>query len=185
MRKTLLAVGVALFSIESANAALVTQNFTVFGTFTSGPVQSVTQTFTATYDPTVAAAELPVQNYAVDNTQQAFNQGVGLRVFTLNPFVSYSQLVLFGQALGYNQGFTVDDFTLVIGLQSGGPQGLSLQYSKPSPTGSGQLFFASNVAVSVQSSVPEPSSWAMMLGGFALVGGVLRRRTKLSVALAD
>ncbi len=29
--------------------------------------------------------------------------------------------------------------------------------------------------------VPEPASWAMMLGGFGLVGGAMRRRQKISV----
>ena len=40
----------------------------------------------------------------------------------------------------------------------------------------------SNVVSS--SAVPEPASWAMMLGGFGLIGGVLRssRRTMLSFA---
>ncbi len=32
--------------------------------------------------------------------------------------------------------------------------------------------------------VPEPTSWAMMIGGFALVGGSLRRRKTLAAALA-
>jgi hypothetical protein len=32
-------------------------------------------------------------------------------------------------------------------------------------------------------AIPEPSTWAMMLGGFALVGASLRRR-KLSVRFA-
>jgi hypothetical protein len=31
-------------------------------------------------------------------------------------------------------------------------------------------------------SVPEPAAWAMMLGGFGLVGSALRRRTKVSYA---
>jgi hypothetical protein len=30
--------------------------------------------------------------------------------------------------------------------------------------------------------VPEPTSWAMMLGGFAMIGGVLRRRASPSLA---
>jgi hypothetical protein len=33
-------------------------------------------------------------------------------------------------------------------------------------------------------AVPEPASWAMMLGGFGLVGGVLRSRRKASVSFA-
>ena len=32
--------------------------------------------------------------------------------------------------------------------------------------------------------VPEPASWAMMIGGFALLGGVLRRRTAAKAAFA-
>ncbi|MBK6491333.1 MAG: PEP-CTERM sorting domain-containing protein [Sphingomonadales bacterium] len=28
------------------------------------------------------------------------------------------------------------------------------------------------------SSVPEPSSWAMMIGGFGLVGGAMRKRRR-------
>jgi hypothetical protein len=32
--------------------------------------------------------------------------------------------------------------------------------------------------------VPEPASWAMMIGGFAFVGGALRRRNTARVALA-
>jgi hypothetical protein len=32
--------------------------------------------------------------------------------------------------------------------------------------------------------VPEPASWAMMIGGFAFVGGALRRRSSTRVALA-
>jgi hypothetical protein len=35
------------------------------------------------------------------------------------------------------------------------------------------VFFSS---LPVLSSVPEPASWAMMLGGFGLIGGALRRR---------
>ncbi|HMI20670.1 MAG TPA: PEPxxWA-CTERM sorting domain-containing protein, partial [Sphingomonas sp.] len=33
-------------------------------------------------------------------------------------------------------------------------------------------------------SVPEPASWALMLGGFGLVGGVLRSSRKASVTFA-
>lgn len=32
-------------------------------------------------------------------------------------------------------------------------------------------------------AVPEPASWAMMIGGFGLVGGTMRRRQKVSTAL--
>jgi hypothetical protein len=34
------------------------------------------------------------------------------------------------------------------------------------------------------SAVPEPHSWAMMLGGFGLVGGALRRRARACITVA-
>jgi hypothetical protein len=45
---------------------------------------------------------------------------------------------------------------------------------------------ASSVTVSYLTSgaVPEPASWALMLGGFGLVGGALRRRQQLTVRFA-
>jgi len=41
---------------------------------------------------------------------------------------------------------------------------------------SGNLSFAA--------AVPEPTAWAMMIGGFGLVGFSLRRRTNTKVAFA-
>lgn len=35
----------------------------------------------------------------------------------------------------------------------------------------------------ISSAVPEPASWAMMIGGFAVIGGVLRRRSKVGRSL--
>ncbi len=37
--------------------------------------------------------------------------------------------------------------------------------------------------ITVNGGVPEPASWAMMLGGFGLVGGIMRSRRK-SVSFA-
>ena len=34
------------------------------------------------------------------------------------------------------------------------------------------------------SAVPEPATWAMMIGGFGLVGAAMRRRTRVTVAYA-
>ena len=40
-----------------------------------------------------------------------------------------------------------------------------------------------NVSISSVTSVPEPATWAMMIGGFGIVGGALRRRqSKLALA---
>ncbi len=36
----------------------------------------------------------------------------------------------------------------------------------------------------VNAGVPEPAAWAMMIAGFGLVGGAMRKRTKVSVSYA-
>lgn len=38
------------------------------------------------------------------------------------------------------------------------------------------------VFLHVSSAVPEPASWALMLGGFGLVGGALRRTRRLAIS---
>lgn len=41
-----------------------------------------------------------------------------------------------------------------------------------------------DIATSGGSAAPEPASWAMMLGGFGLVGGAMRSRRKVAVRFA-
>ncbi len=40
------------------------------------------------------------------------------------------------------------------------------------------------IALSIDSRVPEPAAWAMMLAGFGLVGTAMRRRQKMAVTFA-
>jgi hypothetical protein len=50
-------------------------------------------------------------------------------------------------------------------------------------TGSGVQF--DNITLDdVTAAVPEPASWAMMLGGFGLVGGAMRQRKRATLATA-
>jgi hypothetical protein len=46
------------------------------------------------------------------------------------------------------------------------------------------IFNVRGGVVSVPDAVPEPASWAMMIGGFGLIGGALRRRVRTSVSFA-
>jgi len=39
--------------------------------------------------------------------------------------------------------------------------------------------------LTINEGIPEPASWAMMLGGFGLVGGTMRYRRKKAVRFAD
>jgi hypothetical protein len=48
-----------------------------------------------------------------------------------------------------------------------------------------QFFFqqgVDNVSINATVGVPEPASWALMITGFGLVGGAMRRRTKVAYA---
>jgi len=48
--------------------------------------------------------------------------------------------------------------------------------------GSGFTYTFDNMTYSTTAAVPEPASWAMMIGGLAVVGGALRRRSRLALA---
>jgi len=45
-------------------------------------------------------------------------------------------------------------------------------------------FYDESFTLSHVAAAPEPASWAMMLGGFGLVGGVMRARRKIAVTFA-
>ena len=45
-------------------------------------------------------------------------------------------------------------------------------------------FGVDNFTFQVSGGVPEPASWALMLGGFGLVGGAMRSRRKAAVTFA-
>jgi hypothetical protein len=49
-------------------------------------------------------------------------------------------------------------------------------------TAGGRQIVASGVYGNANAAVPEPASWAMLVGGFGLVGGVARRRRSVTVA---
>ncbi len=63
-------------------------------------------------------------------------------------------------------GLLTVSFTQTGALISGGPQ----------PAISGSFSFASEAGGGSPSGVPEPASWAMLLGGFSLMGVAMRRR---------
>ncbi|WP_404714054.1 FxDxF family PEP-CTERM protein [Sphingomonas sp. MMS24-J13] len=77
-----------------------------------------------------------------------------------------------------NQSFSFTDLPVNAGLQtlliSGSGKG---SYS-------GTVAFAPfNAGGNPQSAVPEPASWALMLGGFGMVGGALRTTRRRNVAI--
>jgi len=62
---------------------------------------------------------------------------------------------------------------------------LTLSFGTTSHDDIGPLLDGVAVDVSdVTAAVPEPATWAMMLAGFGLVGGAMRRRTRTAVSFA-
>jgi len=79
----------------------------------------------------------------------------------------------------------------LVGGIGGVYQLLGTSFSGPAwASGTLELFYwdensfdnSGRISVNVGGAVPEPASWAMMLGGFGLVGGALRSRRKLAVS---
>jgi hypothetical protein len=77
---------------------------------------------------------------------------------------------------GHNMQWKTAGFTFV---GTGNVETLRLQATVP---GNGGVFF-DQVSVTSSGAVPEPATWAMLIGGFAMTGALLRRRRQV-LALA-
>ena len=71
-------------------------------------------------------------------------------------------------------------------VAASGGQGLAVFNTIDSTTGERLAFASANLGgdavYSVGDAVPEPATWALMIGGFGMVGGALRRRVSLAAA---
>lgn len=85
---------------------------------------------------------------------------------------------------GFNQGGFADLFVplnLVNGINT-----LTFAYTGVAQGSGDEAFGINNLVVSGTSAaavVPEPATWAMMIGGFGLIGGAMRRRRKVRTAV--
>ena len=77
------------------------------------------------------------------------------------------------------------------GGNSNGARALALTYLNnvtsgawAAPGGQLKLLYAPNSQSQLLSAVPEPATWAMMIGGFALAGAAARRRHRTPTVLA-
>lgn len=110
----------------------------------------------------------------------------------------------------FNTTFTRGDSGDGVGIYSFGTGGLTfignVDAGSPTFTYAGSQFFTAGQVVglgvergganhsyfndstffsgSISGPVPEPASWALMLGGFGLMGAAMRRRTRVSVVYA-
>lgn len=97
--------------------------------------------------------------------------------------ITFSLLTLNGQALdnhsaGNTQNFSLDDLFAAAGTQT-----LRIAGSGHGSYG-GSVSYAAFGGGGNPAPVPEPATWAMLLGGFGVLGMAARRRNKVQVTYA-
>jgi hypothetical protein len=192
LRKTLIAIAatVAALAPASANAAYLVQVLGLFGPATPVTAESAPNLqFTMAFNlPEPFAFSTPAPGYHL--TSDAYNFS-----YTLNgqPAGSGLQYAAFGgPGTGNIQFFFLDQTTLFLSGPSVETNGVlatpSYNFFMSYLSPNGQPFSAAGLATvsitRVESPVPEPATWAMMIGGFGLIGGALRRRRAATPALA-
>lgn len=86
-----------------------------------------------------------------------------------------------GALLGTVNLFTFDDDDLVLELAAQAATAFTTVFGAPDLTGTEIGVADPNVVLGGTAPIPEPEVWAMMLGGFLLVGGAARRRAARAV----
>ena len=100
--------------------------------------------------------------------------------FTFNPGTTYGLTASSSAGGTYFVDFvanTVGSFTFLTGNQN-----LNGNYVSPALNGTGHACCDVGTALVLGGAVPEPAGWALMLTGFGLVGGAMRRRQMVRVA---
>ena len=101
----------------------------------------------------------------------AFNPGPGVSEGGGETKVYFGE-TLVADFVGGTQGWTTHSYRVV----AGGTETVLAFFGHQDPSGS------AIDAVSVTAAVPEPATWGLMLGGFALVGIATRQRTRAVAA---
>ena len=183
MLKTLALVGASVLASSAASAATFSSNFSALGTGGNSGFyyflgHEASQTFAGTGLSSASGLELSLfgidgGNYASQPLTLSFElNGTAIGSTTYNPGQSADRVLNFSFA---DIASVSTDFTLRAFV------------SGPVCSGCGAVQFGSQnpfTLTSGNNAVPEPASWAMMIGGFALAGGAMRRRQAARVAFA-
>jgi len=154
MNKLLLAAGSAALALVAASAQATVYNFTFDDGIDMASGQLVTTGSLVT---------------AISGTADGF------AITGLSPYASSDNTVVSGSAPYFDLGglsFSANgvDFNV---YSSGGVEYMMNSVTDPGGYGS----YAAALTTDTLTAVPEPATWALMLGGFGLAGTALRRRT--------
>jgi hypothetical protein len=161
-----------------AGAAIITRSFTIDATGfgTGAAYQRVTGTFGVTFDNGFSSSGvtsgLTVSGYTLPLAPTDFSYSAAGDLLT----IGFGTRVAAAGATSC--GLDVSQSCLKLRQISGTPMAISFQYNDGSVR-SGQVTVADASA-----AVPEPATWAMFIGGFGLVGAMLRRRGRELTAVA-
>jgi hypothetical protein len=193
MRMILAVVG-AMITTTQASAAVITRDFeltaSTFVNFLSepAPFTSLSATFRLTYDDTVGGFQgAPVNFSAVTDGMTNVGPFSATPIFGYFPedaILPFPRLVLAGAVNGGNVMLSgTNDFVFSFDASATGPTAALLSFSVPD-----KLPFVAVGAVvtpiQATAAVPEPASWALMVGGFGLIGGAMRRRSPTGIRVA-
>ena len=156
-----------LSGLDANNAFTVSQGDTINSTVTLDAAYTIPASQQHTdFLQFLTGSAFPNENTGVNGTFTFFDAGVQVASFGYSSTTS-GQLASYAALFPPNNGaitfdsFTNDFFTNTLAT-SATLDGSSLEYAL------------------VSNAVPEPASWAMMLVGFGMMGGLLRRRTAVT-----
>jgi len=161
-------LGLEVNGVDTGFLALNNQTSSPGDTFNFGPVSAGDAlTFYIQVNPSAGYTTLPAQLYWYSDTSR--NLDGANHVFS----AAYAGGVENGVALPAGTFVAFEDLPA-----PGVFDGIGADYNY------GDLAFIFGNVSAQSAAVPEPATWAMMLAGFGLVGGTMRRRQKVAVGYA-
>jgi hypothetical protein len=201
LKKYLVILGTALVMTQPAQAAVVvknigftTTNFVDIVGSASPTVAAVTGSFTVTFDTALNyssnTTDIVVHNFSGPTVSSAlgFSYDAASKFFWFGGIENGANLVYSGtndyiltldlSNINAPRAVTCGDPGIVCAGQTGNSNYLASGYAV---AGSGSLFLQ-DARVTTIAPVPEPTTWALFIAGFGVIGGAMRSRRKLAKA---